>query len=223
MHHTLKRPRSNSPVVETINGAYFSQQSSTRHDSRSVSAPTQQSKSWRLSHYRAGSRNDTSVHNTRHFSRRTSTLSLSYAVDEEQEIDEDGPTISHPIQLDHADGWPRPASVLAPPPVHAIATPKPTLLFAIASDDVDQVRQVLENGEAGPNDSVGPQSALAFTLTNDKLAHKPEIVKALLAYGANPSALQNPILNPAPRTQGTNEPSVPPPETTLEGMDPATR
>ncbi|KIK92311.1 hypothetical protein PAXRUDRAFT_147605, partial [Paxillus rubicundulus Ve08.2h10] len=107
-------------------------------------------------------------------------------------------------------------------PVHAIATPKPTLLFAIASDDVEQVRQVLESGEAGPNDLVGPQSALAFTLTNDKLAHKQEIVKALLAYGANPSALRNPALNPAARAE-SDELITPPPETTLEGMDPATR
>lgn len=142
---------------------------------------------------------------------------------EEQEIDGNDSAISRPIQSKHADDWMRPASVLAAP-VHAIATPKPTLLFAIASDDVDQVRQVLESGEAGPNDSVGPQSALAFTLTNDKLAHKQEIVKALLAYGANPAALQNPTLNPAPRIEGgDDEPSGPPSETTLEGMDPATR
>ncbi|KAG2350087.1 P-loop containing nucleoside triphosphate hydrolase protein [Suillus weaverae] len=73
----------------------------------------------------------------------------------------------------------------------------PTLLFAIASDDVNEVRQVLESGEAGPNDQVGPQSALAFTLTNDKLSHKNEIIKALLAYGADPSALRNPELNPS--------------------------
>lgn len=143
-------------------------------------------------------------------------------MDEEQEIDEDSSTKSRPIQSNHADDWTRPASVLAAP-VHAIATPKPNLLFAIASDDVDQVRQVLENGEAGPNDSVGPQSALAFTLTNDKLAHKQEIVKTLLAYGANPSALRNPTLNPAPRAEGDDESSSLPPETTLEGMDPATR
>lgn len=130
--------------------------------------------------------------------------------------------MSHPIQSNRTDDWMRPTSVLAPP-VHAIATPKPTLLFAIASDDVDQVRQVLESGEAGPNDSVGPQSALAFTLTNDKLAHKQEIVKALLAYGATPSALRNPSLNPAPRVRGVEELGAPPPETTSEGMDPATR
>ncbi|KAI6045623.1 P-loop containing nucleoside triphosphate hydrolase protein [Pisolithus marmoratus] len=101
-------------------------------------------------------------------------------------------------------------------PIHAIATPKPTLLFAIASDDVEQVRKVLDSGEAGPNDSVGPQSALAFTLTNDKLARKNDIVKVLLAYGADPSALRNPALNPTARAEDGN--IGPPPETTLRGV-----
>ncbi|KAH0827107.1 hypothetical protein J3R83DRAFT_4794 [Lanmaoa asiatica] len=218
-HHTLEHTSSNSPILQTADDACFaSQSSSTRRDSRSVSAPTQQPKSWRLSHYRAGSRNYLPVDR---LSRRTSTLSLSCVVDEEETNEHDS-TISRPIQSKHADDWTRPTSVLAAP-IHAIATPKPTLLFAIASDDVDQVRQVLESGEAGPNDSVGPQSALAFTLTNDKLAHKQEIVKALLAYGANPSALRNPTLNPASRRERGDEPSTPPAETTLEGMDPATR
>lgn len=81
----------------------------------------------------------------------------------------------------------------------AIATPRPTLMFAIASDDVEQVRQVLESGDAGPNDSVGPQSALAFALTNDQLTHKIDIVKTLLAYGADPSVLKNPELQPRRR------------------------
>ncbi|KAH7889497.1 P-loop containing nucleoside triphosphate hydrolase protein [Phlebopus sp. FC_14] len=116
----------------------------------------------------------------------------------------------------------RPTSALADP-VHAIATPKPTLLFAIASDDVDQVRQVLDSGEAGPNDLVGPQSALAFTLTNGKLTHKNDIVKALLAYGADPSALRNPALNPSSRVTEGETSAKPPSETTLGGMDPATR
>lgn len=68
-----------------------------------------------------------------------------------------------------------------------VVTPRPTLMFAIASDDVEQVRQVLESGEANPNDCFGPQSALAFTLTNDKLTKKLDIVKTLLSYGADPS------------------------------------
>lgn len=109
--------------------------------------------------------------------------------------------------------------------MHAIATPAPTLLFAIASDDVAQVKRVLESGEAGPNDQVGPQSALAFTLTNDKLQHKTEIVKALLAFGADPSVLKNPEMNPPQRgVLGMDTDQATSPRPTLpEGMDPATR
>ncbi|KAG9318755.1 hypothetical protein JVU11DRAFT_854 [Chiua virens] len=222
INHTLKRCSSDSLIPQVTDDAHFPPQClATPRNSRSLYAPIQQTNSWRLSHYRAGSRNYTSADGSRRASSRTSTLSLSYIVDEEQEID-DGPATSPPTMSSHTDGWTGSASVHTPP-AHAIATPKPSLLFAIASDDVEQVRRVLENGEAGPNDSVGPQSALAFTLTNHRLAHKQEIVKALLAYGANPSALQNPTLNPAPRIQGSNEPSGPPLETTLEGMDPATR
>jgi len=76
-------------------------------------------------------------------------------------------------------------------PSHAIATPRPTLMFAIASDDVSQVQQVLDNGEANPNDQVGPQSALKFALTNDQLTNRLEIVKTLLAYGADPAGLRD--------------------------------
>ncbi|KAA1469228.1 P-loop containing nucleoside triphosphate hydrolase protein [Dentipellis sp. KUC8613] len=113
-------------------------------------------------------------------------------------------------------------------PIHAIATPKPDLLFAIASDDVEEVRRVLESGEAGPNEQIGPQSPLAFALTNDRLKHKVEIVKALLAYGAEPFSLNNPSFNSPRHAGGTasNRSSMvgtPPPSTVLENMDPATR
>ncbi|TDL24895.1 P-loop containing nucleoside triphosphate hydrolase protein [Rickenella mellea] len=73
--------------------------------------------------------------------------------------------------------------------VTSISTPRPTLLFAIASDDVSQVRRVLEAGDASPNDQVGPQSALAFTLMNEQLKQKDKIARTLLAYGADPSSL----------------------------------
>lgn len=76
-------------------------------------------------------------------------------------------------------------------PSHAIATPRPTLMFAIASDDVSQVQRVLDSGEANPNDQVGPQSALKFALTNDQLTSRLEIVKTLLAYGADPAGLRD--------------------------------
>lgn len=76
-------------------------------------------------------------------------------------------------------------------PSHAIATPRPTLMFAIASDDASQVQQVLDSGAANPNDQVGPQSALKFALTNKQLTNRLEIVKTLLAYGADPAGLKD--------------------------------
>lgn len=99
-------------------------------------------------------------------------------------------------------------------------------MFAIASDDAKSVHHVLEHGHADPNESMGPQSALAFALTNERLAHKLEIVKALLAHGADPMALRNPTLNPPHRSTSVGDDPIllsPPPTTTLEVMDPAMR
>ena len=111
-------------------------------------------------------------------------------------------------------------------PAHAIATPRPTLLFAIASDDVNEVRRVLESGEAGPNDDAGPQSALEFALTAEQLKHRVDIVKLLLAHGANPSL-------PSAKSGRASRASVAlsdvesgratPAEDVLAGIDPATR
>jgi len=115
-----------------------------------------------------------------------------------------------------------------PPPLFAIETPKPTLMFAIASDDVNQVRRVLESGDAGPNDAVGPQSALAFTLTNDKLSKKLEIVKTLLAFGADPKVAKT-IQIPTQRPLDEDDVLQPLPEgaqparTLMDMVDPATR
>lgn len=209
---TLSPHSRNSPVVTSLQ--LSSQISPSQSGLRSTRAPTQPSL-WRLSNYRASSRSYTAADHWP--SRRNSMLSVSYAPSEEVESDDSTSSGLHPAI--HADHIPRPASA-AESPIHAIATPKPTLLFAIASDDVEQVRTVLESGEAGPNDPVGPQSALAFTLTNDRLARKNDIVKVLLAYGADPSALRNPALNPTARAEGN---MCLPLETTLEGMDPATR
>lgn len=99
-------------------------------------------------------------------------------------------------------------------------------MFAIASDDVEQVRQVLESGGADPNDCFGPQSALAFTLTNDKLTKKLDIVKTLLSYGADPTTAKKmePPYSSPPEGQ-VPEPSadlVPEP-TVMNGMDLATK
>ncbi|KZT26598.1 P-loop containing nucleoside triphosphate hydrolase protein [Neolentinus lepideus HHB14362 ss-1] len=97
-------------------------------------------------------------------------------------------------------------------------------MFAIASDDVEEVRRVLDSGEAEPNSQVGPQSALAFVLTNERLKNKIGIVKELLAHGADPASLKNPDSNP-PETMTEEQIALlsPPQATTLEGMDPATR
>lgn len=100
-------------------------------------------------------------------------------------------------------------------------------MFAIASDDPTAVRAVLERGDVGPNDDVGPQSALAFALTADGLSHRSEIVKTLLAFGADPAVLADPTRNP-PRRDDTSEDGdfgimSPPRATALDGMDPATR
>jgi len=71
----------------------------------------------------------------------------------------------------------------------------------------------------------GPQSALAFTLNNDRLTRKLDIVKTLLAFGADPAALKDPALNPPHRTESSENlaQSSPPPSTSIEEMDPATR
>jgi hypothetical protein len=115
----------------------------------------------------------------------------------------------------------------APPVFHQpIVTPRPTLMFAIASDDVEQVRQVLESGDADPNDSFGPQSALAFTLTNDKLTKKLDIVKTLLAYGADPTTANKTAPSYSSPEEGqAPEPSakLAPEPTVMDGMDLATR
>ncbi|KAI9466082.1 P-loop containing nucleoside triphosphate hydrolase protein [Lactarius psammicola] len=117
-------------------------------------------------------------------------------------------------------------SPLSPLVPSSATTPERSLIFAIASDNADSVRHVLEHSHADPNESIGPQSALAFALTNEALAHKLDIVKALLAHGANPAALRNPELNPPHRDIAAADDTMflsPPPTTTLELMDPATR
>ncbi|TFY53835.1 hypothetical protein EVG20_g9951 [Dentipellis fragilis] len=194
------------------------------------SAPISHSQSWRNSTFSAAS-----LHNPTSDSYPRSSSRLSepaHGIAEEDEYDDDDDddfaedyTMRNPIP--HTAPASRAPSVLRSP-VHAIATPKPDLIFAIASDDVEEVRRVLESGEAGPNEQIGPQSPLAFALTNDRLKHKVEIIKALLAYGAEPSSLNNPSFNPPRHGNGTasNRSSMmgtPPPGTVLENMDPATR
>ncbi|KAG9000115.1 hypothetical protein FRB93_012879 [Tulasnella sp. JGI-2019a] len=73
------------------------------------------------------------------------------------------------------------------------AVSKPPLLFwALASDNVSEVERLLASGEATANDKAGPDDlpALLFTMQNEALKNRTEIVKTLLAYGADPSVLQ---------------------------------
>jgi hypothetical protein len=66
-------------------------------------------------------------------------------------------------------------------------TPRPDLLFAIAADDPSAVRSVLEGGTASVNEAVGPagEGALGFAMGNKSLRRRVEIVKTLLAFGAD--------------------------------------
>lgn len=144
--------------------------------------------------------------------------------------DLDRTVVMRSTEIASASPFARPSSMASfiHEPIHAIATPRPTLLFAIASDNVDEVRRVLEAGEASPNDDVGPQSALAFTLTSNQLKHKTEMVKLLLAHGANPSSLKD-VSGHALKSPGTPaglSGSGTPQNTAtalLEQVDPATR
>lgn len=171
-------------------------------------------------HARKGSRS--SVASRRHsllegFARSDSRASEPILYEEDEE---DTVQIARP-----ASSLERPAPIsLAPPsPIHAIATPRPTLLFALASDNVDEVKRVLNSGEVGPNYDVGPQSALAFTLTARQLKHRQEMVKLLLAHGADPTAVKQIHTSRPSSAAGSNEDHGEPSPDALEELDHATK
>ncbi|KAL4263752.1 AAA+ ATPase domain-containing protein [Pleurotus pulmonarius] len=160
-----------------------------------------------------------------------------YDLDEDPTITEDGvleyqdsqdEQICRPLQTPNTAPPTRPPSIMDSP--HAIGTPSPNLIFAIASDDVDQVRQALTHGDTNPNERLGPQSALAFTVTNDALENKLSIVKTLLAHGADPRGLEQEVQKTGSR-RGSKDESYDSSESTaastetggLEQLDPATR
>lgn len=172
------------------------------------------------------------------YSRPTSRLSEPFLERDEDNYEDDtgqfssndpfGETIRRPIPIvPHTAPVSRAPSVLHQ---YAVDTPKPTLMFAIASDNVDEVKQALESSDINPNEAVGPQSALAFALTNDKLSNKLDIVKTLLAYGADPGVAKNITMPESPHSasgQDTSEESEPeghhPTRTLMDELDPATR
>lgn len=161
-----------------------------------------------------------------------------YDVDEDPTITEDGDLqyqdnrdeqISRPLQTPNTAPPTRPPSTMDSP--HAIGTPSPNLIFAIASDDVDQVRQALTHGDTNPNERLGPQSALAFTITNDALENKLSIVKTLLAHGADPKGLEQEVQKSGSRRGSRDESydssasaaAASADASGLEQLDPATR
>jgi len=160
-------------------------------------------------------------------SRRLSMLSEPSLVPEDEDDIEDNTsheyTIRRPLPVvPHTAPASRLPSMTRPP-MYAIATPRPTLMFAIASDDVEQVRQVLASGDASPNEFVGPQSALAFTLMNDQLVHKMEIVKTLLAFGADPKVVTTVKEEDLGMSRAGTERPPPPSNPLLAALDPATK
>ncbi|KAJ7073895.1 P-loop containing nucleoside triphosphate hydrolase protein [Mycena amicta] len=77
------------------------------------------------------------------------------------------------------------------------------LLFAIASDDPEAVRHVLESGEVGAEEmeAVGPEgkSAVRFALENTLLARRMDIAKVLVAFGASVGEEEMEMAGPAMR------------------------
>lgn len=133
----------------------------------------------------------------------------------------------HPHQ--HTTPSPIPPPHIAPvqrisrPFYHAISTAKPTLMFAVASDDVAEVKRVLESGDVGPSDKVGPQTALEFALTNEHLQHKMEIVKMLLAYGADPRDVKQRRASRVVGGEVPGDPEEPSMALLMDNIDPAIR
>lgn len=91
-------------------------------------------------------------------------------------------------------------------------------MFAIAADDPEAVRRVLDAG-VNANDSIGPQSALAFAVGNKGLNRRMSIVKTLLAFGADATSLPSGDQTPEDDVEQTITPSNP----AVDLLDPATR
>ncbi|KAH9951909.1 hypothetical protein B0H21DRAFT_3681 [Amylocystis lapponica] len=156
---------------------------------------------------------------------RLSEPGILYEDDEEEDNPVDSLVLGDPDETIRRplSSLSRPQSAFASPLSRPISTPRPTLMFALASDNIDEVRRVLESGEANPNDEVGPQSALAFTLGARQLSHRVEMTKLLLAYGADPSALGDASQLGASASHGGAAASPSVSAKLMKDMDPATR
>lgn len=104
----------------------------------------------------------------------------------------------------------------------ASSPPRPQLLFAIASDQPEEVERLLSTGEASVEEPTGSgQGLLEFTVANENLKNKTEIVKILLKYGADPEQLRRSGLHAS--YEGAEVPAVSPSlaKRLDDGMNPA--
>lgn len=86
--------------------------------------------------------------------------------------------------------------------------------------------RILASGEAHPDDRAGPDDlpALVFSLANDQLKNKTEIVKTLLSHGADPSVVEHLVsLDEGDEQQDSSFSEFPLSQKIKEGMNPAIR
>jgi hypothetical protein len=88
----------------------------------------------------------------------------------------------------------------------SIAAAKPLLFWALASDNIEKVRELLASGQANANDRAGPEElpALQFVMGNSGLKNQLEFVKILMEYGADPSVLNSQPLSASPEGDGSS-------------------
>ncbi|KAF9518501.1 hypothetical protein BS47DRAFT_1482562 [Hydnum rufescens UP504] len=98
-----------------------------------------------------------------------------------------------PTSASTATHFPRPPTAFSHSRSVASSSSRPHLFFALASDSPKQVSKLLNSGQADANDTAGPFDlpALIFSLSNDQLVNKTEIVKTLLGHGADPSVVEH--------------------------------
>jgi hypothetical protein len=99
-------------------------------------------------------------------------------------------------------------------------SPRPELLFAIASDQPAEVERLLSTGKASANETTGSGAGvLEFTVANEGLKNKTEIVKTLLKYGADPDSLRRDV--PGNDEQARSVHQSPALAKKMESMNPA--
>ncbi|KAF7295639.1 C3H1-type domain-containing protein [Mycena indigotica] len=139
---------------------------------------------------------------------RSAPLQWQHTADQEEEDDTADNTIRRrvaPIQIPQTRPTSPSRAASALGFTHpTTSTPLPTrLLFAIASDDPEAVRHVLESGEVGAEEmeAVGPEgkSAVKFALENTQLGRRMEIAKVLASFGAKVDEEELEIAGPAIR------------------------